>query len=210
MLSKRPWSHEVPWRLWRLAIDETSGESEGAPEPIVGGFEVSIALPSPAEHGRALFFRSEALTTNPVAIPFDPETETAGAPRELPRRSGSLRPTGVSPDGQWLALFSLGELREDIFLLRTDGSALRRLTDDVAYDRIHGSLPTTPRSRSYQTERVPIRATRFVWTKVLSPSWRKAHRRASVRWPSSRKGALAGSELRRLLCDRRSTVASDV
>ena len=121
--------------LWRLAIDEATGESHGAPELVVGGLETSVALPSLSADGSVLAFRSETVTVNPFVIPFDPETEVAGRPRELIRRAGKLIPTGVSPDGEWLALFNLGETQEDLFLARTDGSELRRLTDDPARDR---------------------------------------------------------------------------
>jgi len=121
--------------LWRLAIDEATGEALGEPELVVGGLETSVALPSLSSDGSVLAFRSETVTVNPYVIPFDPETEVAGEPRELIHRTGKLIPTGVSPDGQWLALFNLGEAQEDLFLARTDGSELRRLTDDPARDR---------------------------------------------------------------------------
>ncbi len=47
-------------------------------------------------------------------------------------------PTGVSPDGQWLALSNLFERQEDVFVARTDGTGLRRLTDDAFRDRVAG------------------------------------------------------------------------
>jgi Tol biopolymer transport system component len=121
--------------LWRLAVDESTGESLGEPEPVVGGLETSVALPSFSADGSVLAFRSKTVTVNPFVIPFDPETEVAGPPRELFHRTGRLFPTGVSPDGEWLALFNLGEIQEDVFLARTDGTELRRLTDDPARDR---------------------------------------------------------------------------
>jgi len=121
--------------LWRIAIDEASGRAEGAPEFVAGGLDASAALPSFSEDGSALAFRSETVTITPCVIPFDPVTEELGVPRELLQRTGILRPTGVSPDGEWLALSNRGEHREDLFLMRADGTDLRRLTDDAARDR---------------------------------------------------------------------------
>ena len=121
--------------LWRVPIDEASGESRGEPELIVGGLETSVALPTFSADGRLLAFRSQTVSVNPYVIPFDPDTEVAGPARELMRQTGKLHPTSVSPDGEWLALFNLGETQEDLFLSRTDGTDLRRLTDDPARDR---------------------------------------------------------------------------
>ena len=121
--------------LWRLAVDEASGRAEGVPEPVMGGLEASLSLPGFSRDGRMMVFRSETISINPVVIPFDPDTEQAGRPRELLRRTGILSPHDVSPDGEWLALANMGERQEDLFVMRTDGSELRRLTDDRARDR---------------------------------------------------------------------------
>jgi len=40
-----------------------------------------------------------------------------------------------SPDGQWVAL-ALGPPQEDIYIAQSDGSGLRQLTNDSAYDRV--------------------------------------------------------------------------
>jgi TolB protein len=41
----------------------------------------------------------------------------------------------VSPDGSWLAFDAFGSGREDIFVIRTDGTGRRQLTDDPYRDR---------------------------------------------------------------------------
>ncbi len=122
--------------LWRIAIDEASGRAQGEPEFVAGGLEASAALPSFSKDGSILAFRSETRTVNPFVIPFDPETEEVGAMRQLVQRTGVLRPSDVSPDGELLVLVNRGGYQqEDIFLMRTDGAELRRLTDDIARDR---------------------------------------------------------------------------
>jgi Tol biopolymer transport system component len=122
--------------LWRVAIDEASGRALDEPEFVAGGLEASAALPSFSENGRTLAFRSETRTIKPCVLPFDPETEEVGAARELVQLIGVLRPSDVSPDGEWLVLDNRGGYQqEDVFLMRSDGTELRRLTDDVARDR---------------------------------------------------------------------------
>jgi Tol biopolymer transport system component len=72
---------------------------------------------------------------NPAAIPFDPATERAGNVTLLQHRTGILVPYDVSPDGQWLVLANLRERQEDLFVMKTDGTELSRVTDDPARDR---------------------------------------------------------------------------
>ncbi|HSG02003.1 MAG TPA: protein kinase [Vicinamibacterales bacterium] len=121
--------------LWRVPMDEASGAPAGPPEPVTVGV-ATAEQPSLSGDGRHIVFRWYEGTTNPAAIPFDPVSETVGPPRQILDRSESLWPTGVSPDGQWLLLNSLLERQEDIFIARTDGSDLRRLTDDLFRDRL--------------------------------------------------------------------------
>ena len=54
--------------------------------------------------------------------------------RLLQNRTGTLTPTDVSPDGKWLALASVLDRQQDIFVMRADGTGLTRLTDDAARD----------------------------------------------------------------------------
>ncbi|MBI3449977.1 MAG: PD40 domain-containing protein [Acidobacteria bacterium] len=120
--------------LWRVRIDEPTGRRLGEPEVVTSGVSSAAELPALSRTGR-IVFRSEVSTRNPIALPFDPASETIGEPRRLIRRSGSLSPTGVSPDGEWLALTNFGERQEDVFVSRVDGSDVRRLTDDPFRDR---------------------------------------------------------------------------
>jgi Tol biopolymer transport system component len=120
--------------IWRIAIDESTGAPSGQPEPVTQGVTVADQ-PSLSRDGSRLAFRSAAAALNPVAISFDLATERAGAPKQLFDRTGSTVPTGVSPDGQWLALANPWERQEDLFVARVDGTGLRRLTDDAFRDR---------------------------------------------------------------------------
>ena len=120
--------------IWRIAIDEATGAAKGQPEPITQGV-TSADQPTLSKDGTRIVFRSVAAATNPVAIPFDPATERTGTPKQIFDRTGNMIPTDVSPDGLWLALTNLFERQEDVFIARTDGTGLRRLTDDAFRDR---------------------------------------------------------------------------
>ena len=119
--------------LWRIAIDEKTGKTSGAPQALTtpslwsGHFSLS-------RDGRHVAY----LALNPLAsvekIPFDPATGKAGSPTPLLRLSGALLSPDVSPDGGWIAFRSLGG-QEDLLLVRSDGTGLRKLTDDPHRDR---------------------------------------------------------------------------
>jgi eukaryotic-like serine/threonine-protein kinase len=120
--------------LWRIAVDEPSGQVLGAPEPVTAGVQASAALPTFSRDGSRLAFTSRIASVNPVAIPFDPVSLRAGAPSLLDTRNNIRVPSSVSPDGKQIALFSIGENQEDLFIGTKDGS-MRRVTDDAARDR---------------------------------------------------------------------------
>jgi serine/threonine-protein kinase len=120
--------------LWRIPVDQTSGRASGAPALVASGVDVDMDLPHLSREGTALIFRSKLESVNPAAIAFDPTTGRIGAVTLLQHRTGTLAPTDVSPDGKWLALNNAPDRRQDIFIMRPDGSELRRVTDDDARD----------------------------------------------------------------------------
>jgi Tol biopolymer transport system component len=120
--------------IWRVPMDESSGKATGPPEPVTAGV-AAIEQSSLSHDGRKLIFRASESSVNPAAIPFDPVAEKLGAAKAVLDRSGSMVPTGISPDGHSLVLWNIGEHQEDVFIVRTDGTELRRLTDDAFRDR---------------------------------------------------------------------------
>jgi Tol biopolymer transport system component len=121
--------------LWRIAVDESTGAASAPPEPVTNGVQASASLPRFSKTGSRLVFRSRVKAVNPVAIPFDPATGKAGVPVVLDGSNNYRIPSDISPDGTELALFSIGDRQEDIFLMSIDGSRVRRLTDDEPRDR---------------------------------------------------------------------------
>ncbi len=120
--------------LWRIAMDQSTGRALGAPEPVTAGVQASASLPRLSKDGSRLVFRSRVASINPVAIPFDPVSIRAGAPRLLDARTNVRIPSDVSPDGKQIAYYSIGEYQEDVFIGAVDGK-MRRVTDDPARDR---------------------------------------------------------------------------
>ena len=121
--------------LWRIAIDQSTGQPRGAPLPVTTGVQASATLPRLSKDGARLVFRSRVASVNPIAIPFDPATNQAGAPRVLDGSNNIRIPSDVSPDGSQIAYFSIGERQEDIFVSGVDGKDMRHVTDDAARDR---------------------------------------------------------------------------
>jgi Tol biopolymer transport system component len=120
--------------IWRMAVDPGSGRAIGAPEPVTASV-TGADQPSLSRDGGRMVFRSAQVSLNPAAASLDPATERLGPLTPIFDRSGSLIPTGVSPDGKWLALWNVLDPQEDVFIARPDGSDLRRLTNDAFRDR---------------------------------------------------------------------------
>jgi len=118
---------------WRVAIDERSGEVSGAPEPIHLPTSWSGQL-SWSRDGRRLAYRTSERTAKVTRLPFDPSTARVVGPAErLFDTTIAAIGLDLSSDG-WM-LFRTMTTPEDVYMLRSDGTGLRKLTDDLAKDR---------------------------------------------------------------------------
>lgn len=121
--------------LWRVAIDERSGQVSGTPQPITTSSEWS-ALPSLSRDGQRLIYATDSSRNFVELVPFDPETaQVDGPPALVYQGARAILTCEVSPDGAWLAL-GTSSPTEDLLLIRPDGSDLRQLTNDLARDRV--------------------------------------------------------------------------
>jgi eukaryotic-like serine/threonine-protein kinase len=120
--------------LWRIAVDEKSGKQKGAPQ--------SVRTPSPyvafisiARSGSQIIYGSVSNTGELLRAAFDPQSEKL-SPDPAPVFSGSmlLRSSAPSPDGKWIAFTTQGR-QEDVFVMKSDGTDVRQLTNDTARDR---------------------------------------------------------------------------
>jgi Tol biopolymer transport system component len=118
---------------WRVAIDEQSGRPRGEPVPITLPTSWSGQL-SLSTDERRLAFRTSDMTAEIRRIPFDARAARITGPAE--RLFDTAIPAvglDVNVDG-WM-LFRTAAMQEDVYVMRVDGSGLRRLTDDEAKDR---------------------------------------------------------------------------
>lgn len=120
--------------LWRVSIDEKSGrvldriESLTTPSAYSGPISIS-------RDGRRIAYVQQFSTANIQRVSFDPVKESVVLqPEWITQGSRQARHPDLSPDGEWLAFHNEGK-EEDIFVVRTDGTGLRQLTNDVFKDR---------------------------------------------------------------------------
>jgi len=120
--------------IWRVAIDEKSGKVRGAPEAVpvaattVGQFAMS-------RDGKRIVFEAATPLTEIRKVGFDPENGTVvGTATTVFRAAIPIIDPTVSPAGDEIVFRTQGK-QEDIFLVRTDGTKFRQLTDDVFKDR---------------------------------------------------------------------------
>jgi Tol biopolymer transport system component len=120
--------------LWRVQIDEESGKVLGKPEvvstPSADSSHISIA-----PDGRRLAYVQYSFTANLYKVPFDSVSELAkGEPHAITHGSRQATRPSLSPDGKWLA-YNTWAKQEDLFVVKTDGTGLRELTNDFYQDR---------------------------------------------------------------------------
>jgi TolB protein len=122
--------------LWRLAIDEESGKARGEPVPIVTPSPF-LAHPAISADGAHLAYSSVLRTTNIQRLAFDPVTMTpAGDAVWVTTGSRLWSSPDPSPDGQLVTMYTRVEPEGDLYVIRPDGTGLRQLTSDPAFDRV--------------------------------------------------------------------------
>jgi serine/threonine protein kinase/Tol biopolymer transport system component len=120
--------------LWRLPIDEASGKALGEPEPLTTP-AMGSGFWSISRDGRRIVYAANESKANIERFPFDSNAlRPTGPPVAITRGSHMIRSCNVSPDGDWI-VFHTSVPREDLFLVRADGSGQRHLTDDADKDR---------------------------------------------------------------------------
>jgi serine/threonine protein kinase len=121
--------------FWRVAIDEETGRTLAAPEAVVTPSSYSQHL-SFSRDGKRLAYVQKNETLNLERVAFDPAGgRVTGAPVAITQGAKHLSSPHINADGQWLVFSSQGEQQEDIWLMKSDGSEQRQLTNDKFNDR---------------------------------------------------------------------------
>jgi serine/threonine protein kinase/Tol biopolymer transport system component len=136
------------YNLWRVAIEESTGKTQGLPEPVI--------LPTPwcgqfsfSHDGSRLLFRTRASTYTLYKVGFDPQAKrTLGQPVTVLGTSLGQFAPDISIDGKLIVFNNYGS-KEDLFIMREDGTNLRQLTDDPDRDRVPRFSPDGERIAFY-------------------------------------------------------------
>jgi serine/threonine protein kinase/Tol biopolymer transport system component len=122
--------------LWRVRMDEASGTAQGEPEPLTTPSQ-QMGFMSMSRDGRRIAYTQTTTHTSLYMLEFDPAREViVGTPTPIPL--GTRRTTGpeVSPDGKLVvAEIVQGAGREDLIVMRTEGTGSFLLTNDADRDR---------------------------------------------------------------------------
>jgi eukaryotic-like serine/threonine-protein kinase len=120
--------------LWRVPVDQRTGELRGEPQPVTVSSSPS-ALLSLSRDGRRIVYAADDRRSNLERVGFDAAAaRAAGAPVAITQGARLVRSGELSPDGKSLAFYA-STPREDLFLIGADGSGQRQLTDDFFKDR---------------------------------------------------------------------------
>ena len=130
--------------LWRVPIDEASGRTRGAPEPVSLPVTWAGVFPGSfrgSRAGKRIAFTAPAELMTIEKLALEPGTlRVMGSPSVLRRSSTTFEYLAVSPDGATLATRTIGRV-EDLCLISADGLKLRRLTHDAFRNRAPAFTP---------------------------------------------------------------------
>jgi len=140
--------------VWRVAVDSRSGRLAGEPQSVVVPAQ-SVGSLSLSRDGTTLLFSTPQVQTALSVGSFDPAAARPVGPRQVVLQGAQrIDYIDVSPDGRWIA-FGSADRQEDLFLLRSDGTGLRQLTDDPHRDRGPRWSPDGTRLAFYSNRQGP-------------------------------------------------------
>ena len=149
--------------LWRVPIDERSGNVLGEPEPVTTSGQASMF--SLSRDGRHIVYAGDETRTILEKVGFDPTNGAIAGPAVTITETAAMIPTfDVSPDGRSLVYFTSGP-QEDLFVIHSEGTGLRRLTNDEFRDRQPSWSPDGTRIAFFSNRSDLNRSDKYeIWT----------------------------------------------
>jgi Tol biopolymer transport system component/serine/threonine protein kinase len=121
--------------LWRVAIDEVSGRVLGRPQPVTVPSQAAGHMSFSAD-GSRMVFGSLLNLSNVERVSFDSTTgRVQGKPQPVTSGARVYVGPNASPDGGWVAMTGGSGVVEDLFIVGSDGTRLKQLTNDPYTDR---------------------------------------------------------------------------
>ncbi len=118
--------------LWRVRFDSARGTPEGQPEAVM--LPLAPRYVCFDRRGGRLALEIEGWQSSLQRLDINPETGARrGRPTTILDSAAIFQQVAVSPDGKWIAGGLL--LQHDLFVIRSDGTGLRRLTQGAANDQ---------------------------------------------------------------------------
>jgi serine/threonine protein kinase len=123
--------------LWRVPIDEKTGQTQGAAQlvPTPSSFSQHLSF---SKDGSRMAFVDKRPRYRLASLPFDAARPSKNGAQDFTITETSWRTyyPDVSPDGELIVYNATVGNREDLYLVKTDGSSLpQKLTDDDEKDR---------------------------------------------------------------------------
>ncbi len=112
--------------LWRVPIDERSGEARGEPEPLTFAVEADVWHATVSRKGDTVVYATYRARSHIQRVPLTAELRAAGAPTWVTEGSRSAIDPSVSEEG-WIA-YRIDPY--DLVISELDGGSRLQLTDD--------------------------------------------------------------------------------
>ena len=119
--------------LWRVRVNETSGRALAPPQAVTAGV-ARVMQASISGDGNRIAYTSRSTAAALLKIPFDPINLRAGEPQLILESGNPLDDFSLSPDGALVA-YTTTAPQEDLYVIGSDGSGRRQLTNDAHRDR---------------------------------------------------------------------------
>jgi len=121
--------------LWRVAVDEKTGEPLDEAEPVITPSRYSVNATF-ARNGKLLAYARNETSSNIQAISFNPLTgKVTNEPVQITPGNKEISAPDISPNSEQYVVTQIGLTQQDLVIFNKDGSNWRMLTNDKFRER---------------------------------------------------------------------------